>query len=260
MGMIFDGKRMVIFFDILGDEDVLGDMDFKVMGIENGIMACQMDIKIDGLFYEELEKVLNQVCEGWFYIFNEMKKVFEVLCEDFKLYVLCIVEIIIDKSFIGVVIGLGGKVIQEIQVEIGININIEEVGDEGVVSIVSENKELIDVVFVCICCIIFILFVGDIYDVVVKIVMFYGVFVDFMGKSGLLYVLEIDYVCVDCVEDFFQEGDEVCVKFIGVDKKIGKLCLFCKVLLLRLEGGGGDCDNGCGCDDNCGGGNCCNCD
>ena len=255
MGMISDGKRTAILSDILGDEDALGDMDFKVTGTENGITACQMDIKIDGLPYEELEKALNQAREGRLHILNEMKKALEAPREDLKPHAPRIVEIIIDKSFIGAVIGPGGKVIQEIQAETGTNINIEEVGDEGVVSIASENKESIDAALARIRRITFTPSVGDTYDAVVKTVMPYGVFVDFMGKSGLLHVSEIDHARVDRVEDFFQEGDEVRVKLIGVDKKTGKLRLSRKALLPRPEGGGGDRDNGRGRDDNRGGGN-----
>lgn len=254
MGMISDGKRTAILSDILGDEDALGDMDFKVTGTENGITACQMDIKIDGLPYEELEKALNQAREGRLHILNEMKKALEAPREDLKPHAPRIVEIIIDKSFIGAVIGPGGKVIQEIQAETGTNINIEEVGDEGVVSIASENKESIDAALARIRRITFTPSVGDTYDAVVKTVMPYGVFVDFMGKSGLLHVSEIDHGRVERVEDFFQEGDEVRVKLIGVDKKTGKLRLSRKALLPRPEGGG-DRDNGRGRDDNRGGGN-----
>jgi polyribonucleotide nucleotidyltransferase len=254
MGMISDGKRTAILSDILGDEDALGDMDFKVTGTENGITACQMDIKIDGLPYEELEKALNQAREGRIHILNEMKKALEAPREDLKPHAPRIVEIIIDKSFIGAVIGPGGKVIQEIQAETGTNINIEEVGDEGVVSIASENKESIDAALARIRRITFTPSVGDTYDAVVKTVMPYGVFVDFMGKSGLLHVSEIDHARVERVEDFFQEGDEVRVKLIGVDKKTGKLRLSRKALLPRPEGGG-DRDNGRGRDDNRGGGN-----
>lgn len=254
MGMISDGKRTAILSDILGDEDALGDMDFKVTGTEKGITACQMDIKIDGLPYEELEKALNQAREGRIHILNEMKKALEAPREDLKPHAPRIVEIVIDKSYIGAVIGPGGKVIQEIQAETGTNINIEEVGDEGVVSIASENKESIDAALARIRRITFTPSVGDTYDAVVKTVMPYGVFVDFMGKSGLLHVSEIDHSRVERVEDFFQEGDEVRVKLIGVDKKTGKLRLSRKALLPRPEGGGGR-DNDRRRDDNRGGGN-----
>ncbi|MEQ8707091.1 MAG: polyribonucleotide nucleotidyltransferase [Phaeodactylibacter sp.] len=239
MGMISDGKRTAILSDILGDEDALGDMDFKVTGTEKGITACQMDIKIDGLPYEELEKALNQARAGRIHILNEMKKSLEVPREDLKPHAPRIVEIVIDKSYIGAVIGPGGKVIQEIQAETGTNINIEEVGDEGVVSIASQNKESIDAALARIRRITFTPSVGDTYDAVVKTVMPYGVFVDFMGKSGLLHVSEISHSRVDRVEDVFQEGDELRVKLIGVDNKTGKLRLSRKALLPRPEGGGG---------------------
>ena len=243
MGMISDGKRAAILSDILGDEDALGDMDFKVTGTEKGITACQMDIKIDGLPYEELEKALDQAREGRLHILREMGKALEAPREDLKPHAPRIVEIIIDKSFIGAVIGPGGKVIQEIQAETGTTINIDEVGDEGVVSIASDDKASIESALARIRRITFTPSVGDTYDAVVKTVMPYGVFVDFMGKSGLLHVSEISHSHVDKVEDVFQEGDEVRVKLIGIDKKTGKLRLSRKALLPRPEGGR---DNGKG--------------
>lgn len=253
MGMVSDGKRTAILSDILGDEDALGDMDFKVTGTENGITACQMDIKIDGLPYEELEKALDQARAGRLHILEEMKKSLEAPREDLKPHAPRIVQIVIDKSYIGAVIGPGGKVIQEIQAETGTNINIEEVGDEGVVSIASNDKESIDAALVRIRRITFTPSVGDTYDAVVKTIMPYGVFVDFMGKSGLLHVSEISHERVERVEDVFQEGDELRVKLVGVDNKTGKLRLSRKALLPRPEGGGGR-DNDRGRGDNRGGG------
>ncbi|TXB68881.1 polyribonucleotide nucleotidyltransferase [Phaeodactylibacter luteus] len=240
MGMISDGKRIAILSDILGDEDALGDMDFKLTGTEKGVTACQMDIKIDGLPYEELEKALEQARAGRLHILNEMKKTLEAPREDLKPHAPRIVEIRIDKSYIGAVIGPGGKVIQEIQAETGTVINISEEGDEGVVSIASENKESIDKALERIRRITFTPSVGDTYDAVVKTVMPYGVFVDFMGKSGLLHVSEISHSRIDKVEDVFQEGDEVRVKLIGVDKKTGKIRLSRKALLPRPGREGGD--------------------
>lgn len=253
MGMVSDGKRTAILSDILGDEDALGDMDFKVTGTENGITACQMDIKIDGLPYEELEKALDQARAGRLHILEEMKKSLEAPREDLKPHAPRIVQIVIDKSYIGAVIGPGGKVIQEIQAETGTNINIEEVGDEGVVSIASNDKESIDAALARIRRITFTPSVGDTYDAVVKTIMPYGVFVDFMGKSGLLHVSEISHERVERVEDVFQEGDELRVKLVGVDNKTGKLRLSRKALLPRPEGGGGR-DNDRGRGDNRGGG------
>lgn len=247
MGMISDGKRHAILSDILGDEDALGDMDFKVTGTERGITACQMDIKIDGLPYEMLEQALNQAREGRLHIINEMGKTISEPREDLKPHAPRIVEIRIDKSFIGAVIGPGGKVIQELQAETGTSINIEEEGDEGIVSIASENKESIDDALERIRRITFTPSVGETYDAVVKTVMPYGVFVDFMGQSGLLHISEFAHHRVENVEDMFKEGDEVRVKLIGVDKKTGKIRLSRKALIPRdgeedgdnRRGGGG---------------------
>jgi len=231
MGMISDGERTAILSDILGDEDALGDMDFKVTGTENGITACQMDIKIDGLPYDMLEKALDQAREGRLHILNEMGKSLSEPREDLKPHAPRIEEIVIDKSFIGAVIGPGGKVIQEIQAETGTTINIEEVGEEGIVSIASDDKSSIDAALERIRRITFTPSVGETYDAVVKTVMPYGVFVDFMGQSGLLHVSEFAHHRVENVEDFFKEGDEVRVKLIGVDKKTGKIRLSRKALL-----------------------------
>jgi len=235
MGMISDGTRNAILTDILGDEDALGDMDFKVTGTEKGICACQMDIKIDGLPYEILEKALIQAREGRIHILNEMKKSIDVSREDLKPHAPRIIQLKIDKSFIGAVIGPGGKVIQEIQKETETTINIEEVDDHGVVSISSSNKAAIDAALARIKAITHIPEVGDVYDAVVASVMPYGVFVDFSGKSGLLHVSEISHTRIDRVEDVFKKGDELKVKLIGIDPKSGKFRLSRKALMARPE-------------------------
>ncbi|MCB0550576.1 MAG: polyribonucleotide nucleotidyltransferase [Phaeodactylibacter sp.] len=238
MGMISDGKNTVILSDILGDEDALGDMDFKLTGTENGITACQMDIKIDGLPYELLEQALEQARAGRLHILNEMKKTLAEPRPELKPHAPRIVELIIDKSFIGAVIGPGGKVIQEIQSETGTIVNISEVGDTGVVNIAATDQASIEAALERIRRITFTPSVGDIYDAKVKSVMPYGVFVDFMGKSGLLHVSEISHTRIDRVEDFFKEGDEVRVQLIGVDKKTGKLRLSRKSLLPKPQRNG----------------------
>jgi polyribonucleotide nucleotidyltransferase len=235
MGMISDGERFAILSDILGDEDALGDMDFKVTGTEKGITACQMDIKIDGLPYEKLEQALEQAREGRLHILGEMAKTIEVPREDLKPHAPRVVELLIDKSFIGAVIGPGGKVIQEIQAETGTVINITEDDEHGVVNVSSSDKDSIEAALARIRRITFTPTVGDIYDAKVKTVMPYGVFVDFMGKSGLLHVSEISHSRIDKVEDVFQEGDDVRVKLVGVDKKTGKLRLSRKALIPRPE-------------------------
>lgn len=235
MGMIAEGSRIAILSDILGDEDALGDMDFKVTGTDQGITAVQMDIKVDGLPYEILENALSQAKDGRIHILNEMKKTIDLPREDYKPHAPRIVELVIEKSFIGAVIGPGGKVIQEIQAETGTNINIEEVNDQGIVSIASTNKASIDAALERIKKITFVPQVGDVYEGKVKTVMPYGVFVDFLGKSGLLHVSEISHSRIDKVEEVFKEGDPVKVKLVGVDPKTGKLRLSRKALLPKPE-------------------------
>ncbi|MBK8877326.1 MAG: polyribonucleotide nucleotidyltransferase [Haliscomenobacter sp.] len=238
MGLITDGGRFAVLSDILGDEDALGDMDFKVTGSENGITACQMDIKINGLPYEVMEQALDQAKKGRVHILKEMAKTLPEPREDYKPHAPRIVEILIDKSYIGAVIGPGGKVIQEIQAETGTIINISEVGDKGVVNIASSDKAAIEAALDRIRRITFTPEVGDVYRAVVKSVMPYGVFVEFNGKSGLLHVSEISHSRVENVEDYLKEGDEVKVKLVEVDKKTGKLRLSRKALLPPPQKGG----------------------
>ena len=241
MGMISDGKRFSILSDILGDEDALGDMDFKVTGTEKGITACQMDIKIDGLPYAQLEGALNQARVGRLHILGEMAKTLSTAKEDYKDHAPRIVEVIIEKSMIGAVIGPGGSIIQEIQAETGTVINIEEVGDKGVVNVASNDKASIDAALDRIKSITFMPTVGDEYDAKVVSVMPYGVFVDFNGKSGLLHVSEIAHERIENVTDVLNEGDDVRVKLVEIDKRSGKMRLSRKALLPRPErGGGGD--------------------
>lgn len=240
MGMVAEDGKIAILSDILGDEDALGDMDFKLTGTEKGITACQMDIKIDGLPYEQLEAALEQARAGRMHILQEMAKTIGEPREDLKPHAPRIVEIEIDKSFIGAVIGPGGKVIQEIQATTGTNINIDEVDNKGIVSIASNDKASIDAALAQINKITFTPKIGDVYDSVVRTIMPYGVFVDFRGKSGLLHISEISHSRIEKVEDVFQEGDEVQVKLIDIDERTGKLRLSRKALLDRPEGGGHD--------------------
>ncbi len=241
MGMIADDNgRSVILSDILGDEDALGDMDFKLTGTEKGITGCQMDIKINGLPYERLIQALEQAKEGRIHILNEMKKTIAAPREDFKPHAPRIVEVVIEKSFIGAVIGPGGSIIQEIQAETDTVINISEVDDKGIVNIASSNKESIDKALARIKAITHMPEVGDVYDAKVASVMPYGAFVDFAGKSGLLHVSEIDHKRIERVEDVLKVGDTVQVKLIGIDSKTGKFRLSRKVLMERpgRDGGG----------------------
>jgi len=233
MGMISDGERFSILSDILGDEDAVGDMDFKITGTKNGIVACQMDIKVDGLAYDILQKALDQAKIGRLHILDEMNKTIEVANDDYKPHAPRMVELKIAKKFIGAVIGPGGKVIQEMQRETNTVINIEEVGDEGVVTISSSNKDDIDAALATIKKITYQPEVGDVYDAKVASVQTYGVFVDFMGQSGLLHVSEISHNRVDDVSKVFTEGDDVKVKLVGIDKKTGKYRLSAKALLAK---------------------------
>lgn len=231
MGMISDGENNAILSDILGDEDALGDMDFKVTGTENGITACQMDIKIDGLPYEVLEKALDQAREGRLHILNEMNKTISAPADDLKPHAPRIEEIKIDKSYIGAVIGPGGKVIQDLQARTNTVINIEEVGDKGLVSIASNDAESLRMAKAAIEEIAFEPQIGDVYDAKVASVQTYGVFVDFRGKSGLLHVSEISHSRINDVSEYFKVGDDVKVKLVGIDPKSGKMRLSRKVLL-----------------------------
>lgn len=240
MGLIAEGGKMAVLSDILGDEDALGDMDFKVTGTEKGITGCQMDIKVDGMPYEILEQALEQARRGRLHILEKMKETIAAPSADLKPHAPRIVELIIEKSYIGAVIGPGGKVIQDIQEKTGTSINIEEVGDKGIVNVASNNLEGIEKALAIIRQITFTPEMGDVYEAVVKSVMPYGVFVEFHGKSGLLHVSEISHTRIDNVEDVLKEGDVVKVKLIGVDKKTGKLRLSRKAL---MPGGRPD-DNG----------------
>jgi len=231
MGMIAEDGEVAVLSDILGDEDALGDMDFKVTGTENGICACQMDIKIDGLPYETLEKALHQAKEGRIHILNEMAKTISKSNDDLKPHAPRIEEIMIDKSYIGAVIGPGGKVIQDLQARTNTVINIEEVGDKGVVSIASSDGESLRKAKAAIEEIAFEPQVGDVYDATVASVQTYGVFVDFRGKSGLLHVSEISHSRINDVSEYFKVGDPVKVKLVGIDPKSGKMRLSRKVLI-----------------------------
>lgn len=231
MGLIAEGGKTAILSDILGDEDALGDMDFKITGTRDGICGTQMDMKIDGLSYELLEQAFEQARLGRIHIFDRMDATISKARPDFKPHAPRIVEVIIEKSFIGAIIGPGGKIIQEMQAKTGTKINIEEVGDKGVINIASNNKEAIDAAVAMISAIAFTPQVGDVYDAKVVSIFPYGVFVDFMGKSGLLHVSEISNTRIENIEDVLKIGDMVKVKLIGTDPKTGKFRLSRKVLL-----------------------------
>jgi polyribonucleotide nucleotidyltransferase len=235
MGMIAEGGKVAVLSDILGDEDALGDMDFKVTGTENGICACQMDIKVDGLPYETLEKALDQARKGRLHILNEMSKTITSSNVDMKDHAPRVVEFTIDKTFIGAVIGPGGKIIQEIQQVTGVKISIEEVNDKGVVNIFSTNKKGLDEAKAWIDRITFLPSVGDEVEATVASIMPYGMFVDFNGKSGLVHISEISHSRIEKMDGLFSEGDKVRVKIVGVDERSGKLRLSRKALLPKPE-------------------------
>lgn len=237
MGMVAEGGKIAILSDILGDEDALGDMDFKLTGTEEGITACQMDIKIDGLPYEQLEQALEQAREGRLHILGEMAKSIAKPADDLKSHAPRIVKLIIEKSYIGAVIGPGGKIIQELQEMTGTNINIDEVDGKGHVSIASNDKAAIDDAVARIKKITFTPEVGEVYTGTVKTVMPYGVFVGFEGgKDGLLHVSEMSHTRIDNVEDAFKEGDEVTFKLVEIDERTGKLRLSRKAIMPRADG------------------------
>lgn len=238
MGLISDTKtnRFAVLSDILGDEDHLGDMDFKVTGTEDGITACQMDIKVDGMPYEVLAQALEQAKRGRMHILGEITKTISKPRADYKPHVPRIVKMTIPKEFIGAVIGPGGKVIQEMQRETGSTIVIEEVGEIGVIDIVSNNKESIDAVMAKIKRIVAIPEVGTVYHGVVKNITAFGAFVEVLpGKDGLLHISEIDHKRLEKVEGVLKVGDEIDVKLIEIDSKTGKLKLSRKVLLPKPE-------------------------
>ncbi len=235
MGLISEKGKNAILSDILGDEDAIGDMDFKITGTSKGIVGCQMDIKVDGLSYDLLEKALLQAKEGRLHILGKMAEVIAAPREDLKPHAPRILEIIIEKSQIGAVIGPGGKVIQDIQATTGTIINIEEVGDKGIVNIASSNKESLELARQRIISITYTPEVGDVYEAVVRTIMPYGVFVDFMGKSGLLHVSEISHSRIDNVEEVFKEGDMVKVQLVEIDSRTGKMRMSRKSLLPKPE-------------------------
>jgi polyribonucleotide nucleotidyltransferase len=237
MGLITNemGTKYAILSDILGDEDHLGDMDFKVTGTKNGIVAVQMDLKINGLSYEVLTNALDQAKEGRLHILGEMAKTITAPREDYKPHAPRIVTIKIDKEFIGAVIGPGGKIIQEMQRETGATISIEEKDNQGIVQVFADNKASIDAALTRIRNIASKPEVGEIYEGKVKSIMPFGAFVEIMpGKDGLLHISEIDHRRIETMDGIFNVGDEVRVKLLDVDKQ-GKLKLSRKVLLPRPE-------------------------
>ncbi|MBQ1185510.1 MAG: polyribonucleotide nucleotidyltransferase, partial [Muribaculaceae bacterium] len=240
MGLISDGQKFAVLSDILGDEDHLGDMDFKVTGTEKGITATQMDIKCDGLSYEILETALNQARDGRLHILGKIAETIPAPREDYKPHVPRLVTIEIPKEMIGAVIGPQGKIIQGIQEETGASISIEEDQKLGIgrVEIASKNQESLDAALARIKAIVAVPEEGEVYKGTVRSILDFGAFVEFMpGRDGLLHISEISWERLDSMEQSgIKEGDELTVKLIEIDKKTGKYRLSMRVLTPKPEG------------------------
>ncbi len=237
MGLVMDKSgKYAVLSDILGDEDHLGDMDFKVTGTTEGITACQMDIKVDGLSYKILGEALEQARVGRHHIREKMMETISEPREDYKPHVPRIEMMIIPKDMIGAVIGPGGKIIQGIQAETNSVITIEEIDGIGKIEVSSKDKQSIEAAMEMINAIIVVPEVNTIYKGKVKSIVPFGAFVEILpGKEGLLHISEIEWRRLENVEDVLKEGQEIEVKLIEVDQKTGKLRLSRKVLLPRPE-------------------------
>ena len=236
MGLISDGKRFAVLSDILGDEDHLGDMDFKVTGTTEGITACQMDIKIKGLSYEILEKALNQAKEGRLHILKNMSKTISKCNSSVKAHAPKMVTLRIPNEFIGAVIGPGGKTIQEMQKDTETTIVIEEDGDQGVIEILGVNQDKIDSAIKKIDNITFRPETGKIYNVEVIKILDFGAVVEFVpGNEVLLHISEISWKRIDKVTDEINLGDKFDVKYFGIDPKTKKQKVSRKVLLPKPD-------------------------
>ena len=236
MGLITDQEsgKWAVLSDILGDEDHLGDMDFKVTGTSKGIVACQMDIKIGGLSFDIIEKALNQAKAGRLHILGKMTEVIAKPNDDFKPHAPRAHTIIIERELIGAVIGPGGKVVQEIQRESGATVNIEEKDNKGYISIFATNGDSMNAARKRIEGIVKMPEVGEVYESVVKSIQPFGAFCEFLpGKEGLLHISEISWERLPSMDGVLKEGDQLQVKLTEVDKKTGKYRLSRKILLPR---------------------------
>jgi len=234
MGLITDNTtgKYAVLSDILGDEDHLGDMDFKVTGTKDGITACQMDIKVDGLSFKILEEALEQARAGRLHILGEILKTISEPRPDYKPHVPRIIKMSVPKEFIGAIIGPGGKIIQEMQRETNTTIIIEEVGEFGIIDIIASDGESFEKAVQRIKNIVAVPEIDEVYNGIVKSIMPFGAFVEILpGKDGLLHISEIDWKRLDKVEEVLKVGDHIQVKLIDIDKKTGKLKLSRKVLL-----------------------------
>jgi polyribonucleotide nucleotidyltransferase len=226
----------VVLSDILGDEDHLGDMDFKVTGTRNGICGIQMDIKVDGLSMDVMRSALAQANKGRLHILDAMYNCIPAKRADLKPHAPRMEFLEIDKEYIGAVIGPGGKIIQEIQRETGTTVSIEEVGNKGHIKIFSKEKAGLDKALSWIKGIVAVPEVGSIYNSTVKSIMPFGAFVEFLpGKQGLLHISEISWARLETMDGVFKEGDKVEVKLMGTDPKTGKFKFSRKALLQKPE-------------------------
>ena len=238
MGLISEGDRYAILSDILGDEDHLGDMDFKVTGTADGITATQMDIKVDGLSYEVLAKALEQARQGRMHILGKLAECIAEPREDFRPFVPRIVQIVIPQDSIGAVIGKGGETIQDIQKTTGTTITITEKDGKGIVDIFGTDKDGMDAALARINGIVAVPEIGEVYNGKIRSIVAFGAFVEILpGKDALLHISEIDYKRFETMEETgLNEGDMIEVKLIGSDPKTGKLKLSRKALLPKPEG------------------------
>lgn len=239
MGLITDTKsgKFAVLSDILGDEDHLGDMDFKVCGTKDGITAVQMDLKVDGLPYEVMAQALEQAKAGRSHILGEMMKTISEPREELKEHAPRMVQLRIPREFIGAVIGPGGKIIQEMQRETGTTIMIEEQGEFGIVDIAASDKTAIDKAVAKVKAIVTMPEVGEVYEGKVKSIMAFGAFVEFLpGKDGLLHISEVDWKRLDNLDGILKQGDMVQVKLVEIDPKTGKFRLSRKALMPKPEG------------------------
>jgi polyribonucleotide nucleotidyltransferase len=238
MGMISDAKtgKYAILSDILGDEDHLGDMDFKVTGTAKGITACQMDLKVEGLDYSVLKEALHQAKAGRLHILDEITKTLATPKQDLKPHTPRSFMMWIPKELIGAVIGPGGKVIQEIQKDTNTTVIIEEVENQGKINIYSANQDNMDAAIRRVKAIVAQPEIGEVYTGKVKNIQAFGAFVEFMpGKDGLLHISEIKWDRLETMDGVLEPGEEITVKLIDVDKKTGKFKLSRKALLPRPE-------------------------
>ncbi len=236
MGLIKKGDQFAVLTDILGDEDHLGDMDFKVTGTRDGICGVQMDIKVDGLSMDIMRSALAQARKGRLQILDAMHATIEAARADVKPHAPRMVKFTIDKEYIGAVIGPGGKVIQEIQRETGATVNIEEVNNAGSVSIFCKDKVALDKAYSWIQGLVATAVVGETYEGTVKSIKEFGAFVEFLPKKeGLLHISEISWKRLETMDGIFKEGEKVKVKLLEIDQRTGKFKLSRKALMPKPE-------------------------